>query len=62
MVVEVKREGVILESTDKEFERQAVCNPGCIRVGDKVKMFYRAIRENNYSSIGYCELDGPLEV
>ncbi|MFH1404138.1 MAG: winged helix-turn-helix domain-containing protein [Candidatus Altiarchaeota archaeon] len=62
MVVEVKREGVILESTDNEFERQAVCNPGCVRVGGKVKMFYRAIRENNYSSIGYCELDGPLNV
>ena len=61
-MVEVRREGVILESTDLVFERQAVCNPGCVRVGDKVKMLYRAVRENNYSSIGYCVLDGPLEV
>jgi beta-1,2-mannobiose phosphorylase / 1,2-beta-oligomannan phosphorylase len=61
-VVEVKREGVVLERTDREFERQAVCNPGCVKVGDKVKMLYRAVRENNYSSIGYCVLDGPVEV
>lgn len=61
-MVAVKREGVLLEKTDREFENQAVLNPGCVRVGDKVKMLYRAVKQGNYSSIGYCELDGPLEV
>jgi predicted GH43/DUF377 family glycosyl hydrolase len=61
-MVEVKKEGVLLEKTDREFENQAVLNPGCVRVGDKVKMLYRAVKEGNYSSLGYCELDGPLVV
>lgn len=61
-VTDVKREGILLEKTDREFENQAVCNPGCVRVDNKVKMFYRAVRKGNYSSIGYCELEGPLEV
>ncbi|MEA1924479.1 MAG: pesticidal protein Cry7Aa [Candidatus Altiarchaeota archaeon] len=61
-MVVVKREGVILEPTDLEFESQGVFNPACIKVGDTVHMFYRAVAKGNYSSIGYCRLDGPLEV
>ena len=37
-------------------------NPGCIKIGNDVHMFYRAVRKENYSSIGYCRLDGPLKV
>lgn len=61
-MVKIKREGVILEPTDLEFERCAVMNPGCIRKGKDVHMLYRAVRENNHSTIGYCRLDGPLKV
>lgn len=61
-MVLVKKEGVILESTDLEFENQAVLNPACIQVGNTVHMFYRAVKQGNYSSIGYCKLDGPLKV
>lgn len=61
-MVDVKREGVILEATDREFENQAVLNPGCVQKGDTLHLFYRAVRQGNYSSIGYCRLDGPLEV
>lgn len=61
-MVSIKREGIILKSTDLEFENQAVMNPACIRVGNEVHMFYRAVRQGNYSSIGYCRLDGPLNV
>lgn len=61
-MVIVKKEGVILRRTNLEFENDAVLNPGCIQVGDSVHMFYRAVRQGNYSSIGYCKLDGPLRV
>ena len=52
----VKNEGIILEKTNLEFEDKAVLNPACIKVGQIVHMFYRAISQNNISSIGYCQL------
>jgi predicted GH43/DUF377 family glycosyl hydrolase len=58
----VKKEGVLLTKTDLEFENEGVLNPAVIRVGDSVHLFYRAVRKGNYSSIGYCRLDGPLTV
>ncbi len=61
-MVSIRREGIILEPTDLEFENLAVINPTCIREGESVHMFYRAVREGNYSSVGYCRLDGPLNV
>ncbi len=61
-MVAIKREGVILEPTDLVFENQGVFNPACIKVGDTVHMFYRAVAKGNHSSIGYCRLEGPLDV
>jgi len=61
-MVSIKREGIVLEPTGLEFEKLGVLNPACIREGNSVHMFYRAVREGNYSSIGYCRLDGPLNV
>lgn len=61
-MVEVKKEGVILAKTAFIFENEGVLNPAAIREGDDVHMFYRAVSEGNYSSIGYCKLAGPLEV
>jgi len=61
-MIEVKKEGVILSKTDLEFENEGVLNPAAIREGDSVHIFYRAVRNGNYSSIGYCRLDGPLTV
>jgi predicted GH43/DUF377 family glycosyl hydrolase len=62
-MVFVKREGVILKSSGRGFENQAVLNPTCIKGdGDEVHMFYRAVREGNHSSIGYARLEGPLKV
>ncbi len=48
--------GVILEKTESDFENQAVLNPTCLLKDGIVHMFYRAVREKNYSSIGYCQL------
>ncbi len=61
-MIEVKKEGVILSKTDLSFENEAVLNPAVIRDGDSVHLFYRAVRNSNHSSIGYCKLDGPLKI
>src|ERR1035437_73428 len=61
-MIDIKKEGVLLSKTDLEFENEGVLNPAAIREGDNVHMFYRAVRTGNYSSIGYCKLDGPMTV
>ncbi|ALL07050.1 pesticidal protein Cry7Aa [Pedobacter sp. PACM 27299] len=58
----IKKEGVILRKTNLDFECQGVLNPAIIKEGERVYMFYRAVAKNNYSTIGFCELNGPLEV
>jgi len=58
----VKKHGVILEKTENSFENEGVFNPAAIREGEFVHLFYRAVREGNFSSIGYCKLKGPLDV
>ena len=61
-MIKVKKEGIILEKTNLEFENEGVLNPAVIREGDSVHLFYRAVQKGNHSSIGYCRLDGPLTV
>ena len=61
-MVHIKKEGIILEPTKLEFENQAVLNPACIKIGNTVHMFYRAVKQGNLSSIGYAKLEGPLKV
>ncbi len=57
---EVKKEGVILLKTELGFENMGVLNPAVLQEGADVHVFYRAVRTGNYSTIGYCRLDGPL--
>ncbi len=61
-MLEVKKHGIVLQKSEKPFENKGVLNPGCYQEGDSVHMFYRAVDKNNISTIGYCRLDGPLEV
>lgn len=61
-MVVVKKEGVILEVTDLEFENQAVLNPAVVQQGNTLHLFYRAVKKGNHSSIGYCRLEGPLKI
>ena len=61
-MIEVKKEGVILQKEGLTFENESVLNPAVIRVGDIIHLFYRAVHIRNYSSIGYCKLDTPLTV
>jgi predicted GH43/DUF377 family glycosyl hydrolase len=61
-MIEVKKEGILLSKTDLEFENEGVLNPAAIREGEDVYLFYRAVQKGNYSSIGYCRLNGPLTI
>jgi len=61
-MIEVVKHGVILGKTDLDFENEGVLNPAVIREGEYVHIFYRAVSQGNFSSIGYCKLKGPLEV
>lgn len=57
-MVNVRDGGVVLRKRPFEFESNGVLNPGCIEHDGVTHMFYRAVRDGNYSSIGYCQLNG----
>lgn len=61
-MVQVTKHGVLLHKTALGFENEGVLNPAVIQEDDGVHVFYRAVSKGNYSSIGYCRLDGPLNV
>jgi predicted GH43/DUF377 family glycosyl hydrolase len=61
-MITVKKEGVILRTSNLDFENEGVLNPAVIKDGNDVHLFYRAVRIGNLSTIGYCRLDGPLTV
>ncbi|MBC7495354.1 MAG: pesticidal protein Cry7Aa [Flavobacterium sp.] len=61
-MVAIKKEGIILEKTGLEFENEGVSNPAIFQDNNTVHIFYRAVRKGNYSTIGYCKLEGPLNV
>ncbi len=58
----ITKHGVILKKTDLGFENAGVLNPAVIAEGNEVHLFYRAVRTGNFSTIGYCKLNGPLTV
>ncbi|MDD4032589.1 MAG: pesticidal protein Cry7Aa [Bacteroidales bacterium] len=61
-MITVKKEGIILEKTNNDFENEGVLNPAVYQEGESIHVFYRAVKTGNHSSIGYCKLDGPLTV
>lgn len=61
-MLRVKKEGVVLRKTSLDFENEGVLNPAIFQDGNKVHMFYRAVSKGNFSSIGYCRLNGPLNL
>lgn len=61
-MIDVKREGILLTKTDLAFENEAVLNPAVYQDGNTLHLLYRAVRKGNYSTIGYCRLEGPLTV
>ena len=61
-MIKVKKEGVVLNKTQLTFENDSVLNPGIYQDGTSIHMLYRAVKTGNYSTVGYCRLDGPLNV
>jgi beta-1,2-mannobiose phosphorylase / 1,2-beta-oligomannan phosphorylase len=61
-MITVNKHGILLRKTSNSFECEGVLNPGLIKVGGTIHMFYRAVTKDNYSTIGYCTLSSPLEV
>jgi len=62
--VKLKRiNGAILEPiSDHPWESQAVFNPATVKIDDKIHMLYRAVKAENYSTIGYAELNSSGEI
>lgn len=56
MTLKVRDEGVILRPTQLAFENKAVFNPACIEVDGITHMFYRAVSQQDVSTIGYCQI------
>ena len=54
--IDLKGEGIVLKKTDLDFESKGVLNPACIKTGNTIHMFYRAMSMDDISSIGYCQL------
>ncbi|MFN0081243.1 MAG: hypothetical protein ACKVOM_01895, partial [Ferruginibacter sp.] len=61
-MVTVKKAGILLSPTTSDFENDGVLNPAVMQDGSTIHIFYRAVRKGNYSTVGYCRLDGPLTV
>lgn len=61
-MLSIIKHGIILSKTTQPFEDHAVLNPGVIRNGAKILMFYRAVTAHNRSTIGFCTMSSPLEV
>jgi predicted GH43/DUF377 family glycosyl hydrolase len=55
-MLNIKDEGIVLEKSEVAFENKAVFNPTCVEVDGITHMFYRALDQNDVSSIGYCQL------
>lgn len=61
-MVNIKKHGIVIGKTDHDFEIEGVLNPAVIKVGKNIHLFYRAVANDNYSTIGYCKLSNPLVV
>lgn len=61
-MISVKKEGIILTKTLLAFEDEGVLNPAIMQEGNTVHMLYRAVRKGNYSTVGYCRFEGPLNL
>src|ERR1700759_1913894 len=61
-MVEVKKDGIVLQKTELTFEDESVLNPAVLKDEDCIHLFYRAVHVKNISSIGYCKIDSKLKV
>jgi predicted GH43/DUF377 family glycosyl hydrolase len=58
----IKKEGVLLDKTNLGFENIGVLNPAVIQNKGTIHLFYRAVRQGNFSTIGYARLATPTSL
>jgi predicted GH43/DUF377 family glycosyl hydrolase len=61
-MIAIDKKVLILTKTMHPFEAYGVLNPAVIQEGELVHVLYRAVAKGNRSSIGYCQLNGPLAI
>ncbi len=61
-MINIEKYGIFLSPTEREFENNGVFNPGIYQDGNNVHIFYRAVQDGNFSTIGYAKTDGPLKI
>jgi predicted GH43/DUF377 family glycosyl hydrolase len=61
-MIKIIREGLLLSPTENSFENNGVLNPGIYQDGKQVHIFYRAVENGNFSTIGYAKTQGPLQI
>jgi predicted GH43/DUF377 family glycosyl hydrolase len=61
-MLEVKREGILLEPSDLSFENHGVLNPAVVLHEGAINLFYRATNKVNFSTIGRCVLEHPTKI
>jgi predicted GH43/DUF377 family glycosyl hydrolase len=61
-MLQIKKEGIVLEKRDLGFEKEGVLNPAVFFEAGRIHLFYRAVGKGNYSTIGYCTMDSNQEL
>ncbi len=61
-MIQVKKEGILIDKTTHGFENEGVLNPALITHEGVIYMYYRAVSKGNYSSIGFCKMSEPLVI
>jgi len=60
MMIVFKKERILLHKNNLGFDSVVVLNPTIIREGYIIHLLYRAVTNDNFSSIRYCKFNGPL--
>jgi predicted GH43/DUF377 family glycosyl hydrolase len=60
--ISIEKLGIILSPSKLEFENNGVLNPGIFQEGKEVHIFYRAVEDGNYSTIGYAKTNEHLDI
>lgn len=61
-MITIEKHGILLSPTGNDFENNGVLNPGIYQEGNTVHIFYRAVEDGNFSTIGYAKTEGPLQI
>ena len=60
--IPIEKKGILLSPTKLKFESNGVLNPGIFQEGEEVHIFYRAVEDGNYSTIGYAKTNEHLDL